>query len=237
MKGLYDMAKFDVSFSQTGLGTKIKSSCNEVFIINGIMQDASHINYSAVQNASYITGLEIYEERIGISVNFSIKRDISLYDMVVPDHAPEIFKDSKTAWNILEVYEDAQVMSYFEKQEKQITLEQYEKKFSGAIKGVLVLPIELSLEQNNDLLKNYIRTQFTDKGHFVTYAIHLDKGNPTAHLLISQRTIKDDGTFSMKKNREMLSRTGIYLLCKEWAEVTNKHLEMAGQDARIDYRH
>ena len=70
----------------------------------------SHISRStgcsAVQNAAYITGEKLHEERRGITANYSNRDDVYYGETLAPEWAGDEFRNTEKAWNLLENYED-----------------------------------------------------------------------------------------------------------------------------------
>ena len=75
----------------------------------------------------------------------------------------------------------------------------------------MALPIELSLEQNISLIEDYVQTQFVSDGMCADVCIHdTDGHNPHAHILLTIRPLKEDGTWQAKTEKEYLCfRDGI----------------------------
>ena len=75
----------------------------------------------------------------------------------------------------------------------------------------MALPVELSLEQNIRLIENYVQTQFVSDGMCTDVCIHdTDGHNPHAHILLTIRPLKENGTWQAKTEKEYLCfRDGI----------------------------
>lgn len=122
---------------------------------------------------------------------------------------------------------------------------------------IMSLPRELSREQNAELVRDWCETATKGKAAYFA-AIH-DKGkdaqNPHAHVIIRDRDYSRDydaekkrprviGTSTGKKEIAEAERRGVapppratsYDLRQSWAEATNRHLERAGFDVRVDHR-
>lgn len=95
------------------------------------------------------------------------------------------------------------------------------------------LPIELNASQNIALMKECMET-FTREGMIADWSIHLEVGNPHAHVLLTMREITENG---FGKKVEAWNDWKKY---KEWrfefADITNRHLALNHIDARIDPR-
>lgn len=189
---------------------------------------------SAVQNAAYITGTNLHEERRDQPARYGYKaKEVSFAKTYAPEWAGEDFHNTEKAWNAFENYEDEYAMLRYKKPETQ---EKHKQTAQTGMTVVAALPRELSPEIQKELMEDFIKNNFVSKGHVVTLGIHQDEGNPHAHLLISHRPIKEDGTISYTKNRAMCSRLGLKEQRKNWADMVNHYLEREGLDVRIDHR-
>ncbi|MDM5142970.1 Mobilization protein A [Lactococcus lactis] len=104
--------------------------------------------------------------------------------ILLPENAPEWAKDRQKLWNEVEAV-DRKVNS------------RYAKEFNVA------LPIELSEDEQKELLTEYVLKTFVDKGMVADIAIHRDKdGNPHAHVMLTNRPFNADeaGDKKQKKN-------------------------------------
>ncbi|PID65979.1 MAG: DNA primase [Gammaproteobacteria bacterium] len=133
----------------------------------------------------------------------------------------------------------------------------YERKNGVLFREVeIALPIELSVEKNKNLTLDFCRYLTAEKSLPYTVAIHAGKGNnPHAHILISERM--NDGHdrtpetwFRRAANKGKSPATGgakkadlgksrkswLESTRAKWAEIANKHLEIAGYSERIDHR-
>ena len=70
---------------------------------------------------------------------------------------------------------------------------------------VVALPIELSREQQIELLQDFIREQFVSDGMCADAAIHdTDGHNPHAHILLTVRPLDEQGHWQYKTEKEYL---------------------------------
>ena len=70
---------------------------------------------------------------------------------------------------------------------------------------VAALPIELSHQQQIELLQDFIREQFVDEGMCADVAIHdTDGHNPHAHILLTVRPLDEHGKWQYKTEKEYL---------------------------------
>jgi ATP-dependent exoDNAse (exonuclease V) alpha subunit len=101
-------------------------------------------------------------------------------EIMLPSHAPPSFTDRSTLWNSVEQIEkssDAQLAREIE----------------------VALPVELSRAEQLALVRAFVKDNFVDAGMCADFAIH-DKGtgNPHAHIMLTVRPLKEDGTWGAK---------------------------------------
>ena len=128
----------------------------------------------------------------------------------------------------------------------------------------IALPIELTMEQNIALAREYVKRTFVSAGMCADLCVHdTGEGNPHFHLMLSLRPINENGTWGGKQKKEyILDRDGnkIYdpkkrqYKCrsipstdwndrgnadkwrKAWEDMVNAELKRIGSDSRIDRR-
>jgi ATP-dependent exoDNAse (exonuclease V) alpha subunit len=181
-------------------------------------------NRSAVACASYRSGEELHDERLGRSFKFQRDERVAHTEIIAPDSAPEWVSDRAQLWNSVEANErrkDAQLSREFQ----------------------IALPHELSRRQQRELLGGWVREQITSKGLVADVAIHatydLDQSNDHAHVMTTFRSIDEDGNWSKKKDRPTITERKQQLdqWRSSWAAHANAALEKAGYDDReIDHR-
>ncbi len=175
---------------------------------------------SAVASASYRSGDTLYDMRAEKTFDYRGKEDVIHTEIMVPEHAPVWASERQMLWNQVEAVEkrkDAQL----------------------ARDIIAALPRELNREQQIALVREFVKTQFVDKGMVADCCIHSktssDMGtNPHVHIMLTTRDVSKDG-FG-KKNREWNDRTLVSAWRDSWAETTNRHLEAAGRSERLDLR-
>ena len=156
---------------------------------------------SAVASAAYISGEKIKNEWDGVTHDYTRKQGVISKEIYLPDHAPEEYKDRKTLWNSVELFEknsNAQLARNF----------------------IISLPKELSIEENKKMLEEYIQTNFVKEGMIVDLAIHDEsrEGNQNihAHIMTIVRPINEDGTWGQKSKKE-------YILDEKGEKILNKN--------------
>ncbi|MFG1404232.1 Ti-type conjugative transfer relaxase TraA [Xanthobacter sediminis] len=207
---------------------------------------------SAVTAAAYRHRTSMVDQARGKSVSFAHKAcDLLHSEVSLPPDAPEWIRAavqdrtpaeaSEAIWNIAqdtEVRLDAQL----------------------AREVLLALPIELSLDQNIALVREFVETHLTSKGIVADWVIHGAKDNPHVHLMHTLRPLTiggfgpkvspvlgEDGkplrvVTNARPNGQIVYNqfVGERSVDKTWklgwADAANRHLAMAGHDIQIDMR-
>lgn len=171
---------------------------------------------SAVAAAAYRAGERLHDERTGLTHDFSRRREEIEQRIYAPEGAPEWVRDRSRLWNAVEEAE--------RRRDSQLSREIN-----------VALPKELSRDQHRELIDQYVREQFVAKGMIADVAIHWgNPENPHAHIMLTMRTVGAEGFGAKERdwNRpEMLEQWR-----ERWAEQTNRELERAGREERIDHR-
>ncbi len=197
---------------------------------------------SSVGFGAYISGSNGRDERTGVSYNYSNKKEVICSRILAPEGAPEWALNAHTLWNQVEKFEDELATFRFaghENPEKnKRSLDAREKLISSAQTAQTImcaLPLELTSEQAETCVEEFLEARFVSRKLVTQYAIHWDKGNPHFHAQITRRALVD-GKLSHIKDREISSKPELMKTRNAWEVVVNKHLELAGHDVRIDAR-
>jgi len=199
---------------------------------------------SAVAGAAYRAGDRFTNEYNGQTYDYTNKPGVIHTEILLPDHAPREYLDRSTLWNAVEKVEAA-------------------KNSQLAREIEIAFPVELSMEQNISLAREYLQEHFVSKGMCVDLCIHdEDRGNPHAHVMLTMRPIEQDGTWGAKSKKEyILDENGEKIKLKSgeyksrkinavdwneqtkaeewraaWADITNRYLEQSNHAERIDHR-
>jgi Ti-type conjugative transfer relaxase TraA len=171
---------------------------------------------SGVASAAYRSSESLYDERYGMTHDYTRKEGVEHSEILLPMNAPKSFADRQTLWNAVESIEkrkDSQLARELE----------------------IALPIELKHDENVELVRDYVKTHFVAKGMIADFSIHEDDpNNPHAHILLTMRAVNESG-FG-KKVRSWNAKADLYKWRDLWAERANEHLARAGHDVRIDHR-
>lgn len=201
---------------------------------------------SAVLSAAYRHCAKMEFEREARSIDYTLKQGLLHEEFVIPEDAPDWLRKmvtdrsvsaaSEAFWNAVEAFEkrsDAQLA-------KDVTI---------------ALPIELSTEQNIELVRDFVARHITANGMVADWVFHDAPGNPHIHLMTTLRALTNDG-FGSKKvailgpdGKPQRNEAGkiVYELWAGgaddfnafrdgWFACQNRHLALAGLDIRVDGR-
>jgi hypothetical protein len=169
---------------------------------------------SSVHAAAYRSGEALQNDQSDMTHDYTRKRGVVHTEILLPDSAPEAYRNRATLWNAVEQAEkrkDAQTARDID----------------------IALPVELSRQGQLALLRKFIKENFVDSGMCADFAIHDKKdGNPHAHILLTTREVSPAG-FG-RKNREWNQPSQLKRWREGWANCCNEFLKEF--DKRIDHR-
>ena len=141
---------------------------------------------SAVAASAYLSCSHLYNDYDGVQHDYTRKQGLVWQRVFLPEYAPQEWQDREKLWNAVEEVETA-------------------KDSRLAREFVVALPIELSREQQIELLQDFIREQFVSDGMCADAAIHdTDGHNPHAHILLTVRPLDERGKWQYKTEKEYL---------------------------------
>ena len=141
---------------------------------------------SAVAASAYLSCSRMLNEYDGVQHDYTRKQGLAWQAVFLPPMAPSEWQDREKLWNAVEEAEKT-------------------KDSRLAREFVAALPIELSRQQQIELLQDFIREQFVDEGMCADVAIHdTDGHNPHAHILLTVRPLTETGAWQHKTEKEYL---------------------------------
>lgn len=187
-------------------------------------QSANFCSGSAVQKAAYMTSKSLQDERTGITHNYQHgrgKKIATTIDLGITfADGSKIHTREKDRHNAY-----ARFWSKVEQEEKR-------KDARTARSLILALPYELDKEKNKQLVQKYADHLAKAYGCAVHAVIHLDDPkNPHAHLLLTTREAKSDGSFGEKIRILDTPKSAHFELDrmrKKWMELNNEALKPYG---------
>ena len=141
---------------------------------------------SAVAASAYLSCSRLYNDYDGIQHDYTKKQGLVWQEVFLPEYAPQEWQDRERLWSAVEEVETA-------------------KDSRLAREFVVALPIELSREEQIELLQEFIQEQFVADGMCADAAIHdTDGHNPHAHILLTVRPLGEQGKWQYKTEKEYL---------------------------------
>ena len=159
-----------------------------------------------VASASYRSDEALYSERTDEKIKFKnhIVKPESM--ILTPQNAPEWTNDRQRLWNEVDKVEKHNAKTKNPRLAKEV---------------LLSLPNDFDREVQTELTKDFIKSEFVDKGMVADISIHRDDmNNPHAHVLLTQRPFNSDGTWGKKtKTRTQYDENGNAILNKNGNKV------------------
>ncbi|MBX3547684.1 MAG: Ti-type conjugative transfer relaxase TraA [Xanthobacteraceae bacterium] len=175
---------------------------------------------SAVAAAAYRSASRLRDDRLDRDHDFSNKPGVVHSEVMLPENAPEEWRDRERLWNDVEAFEkrkDAQLCREVE----------------------FAIPREMTQAQGVELARDFVAREFVDQGMIADLNVHWDMGadgmpKPHAHVMLTMRSVDESG-FGQKvrdwNRTEMIERWR-----ERWADHVNERLAELDIDARIDHR-
>lgn len=170
---------------------------------------------SSLYLAAYNAREKLTDEITGLTFNYTKKNDLYKCGIILPENAPAEFYDRSTLWNKCEAAE--------KRKDSQICRT-----------AILALCKELNGEQNEALLKKYLKQNFIKEGMIADYAIHDINGKPHAHIMLTMRRVTEKG-FDSKKERRWNDPKLAEIWRRKWSVLVNKTLKENGHNNTITH--
>jgi len=175
---------------------------------------------SALAAAAYRSASRLHDERLDRHHDFSNKTGVVRSEVMLPDGAPEEWRDREKLWNAVEAAEvrkDAQLAREVE----------------------FALPRELDQAEGIRLAREFVEREFVKRGMVADLNVHWDIGadsapKPHAHVMLTMREVGEEGFGAKVRD---WNRTDLLDHWREaWAEHVNQRLAELDIDARVDHR-
>ena len=138
--------------------------------------------------SAYLSCSNILNDYDGVRHDYTRKKGLVWQEIFLPEYAPAEWQDRGVLWNAVEEIEKT-------------------KDSRLAREFVPALPVELSKEQWQQLLSDFIKEQFVADGMCADVAIHdpYPPGhNPHAHIMLTVRPLDENGKWQYKTEKEYL---------------------------------
>lgn len=183
---------------------------------------------SVVACAAYRSGEKLDCEFYGKVQDYTRKTGVELSQIYAPENTKSVLLDRNQLWNSVEKAE---------RKKNALLAREFE----------IAFPNELNAQQRKKMLDELCQNLVKKHGVIVDAAIHAphtdggsDERNYHAHIMFTTRAIDPQtGEFSAKKYRDFSRDSGTKTVShwrESFADLTNKHLEKAGYDVRVDHR-
>lgn len=177
---------------------------------------------SATAAIAYRSGEKVMDERTGLVHDYTRRRGVEHTEIFLPENAPAWASQREQLWNAAELAE---------KRKNSTVAREFE----------VALPAELNREQRLELVREFARDLVQRHGMAVDVAIHEpgkegDHRNHHAHILCSTRRLTPEGFKDKTRELDDQKSGEVSHWRERWAEMSNRHLEKAGRQERIDHR-
>lgn len=169
-----------------------------IYHLNVKIISRGNVGKSIVAAAAYRSGSKIKDFSQNHTYNYTKKKEVVFHDVMLPENAPDEYHNSETLWNSVQTVET-------------------QKNAQLARDINIALPRECNREQHIEMLKKFINENFVKVGMCADVSIH-DKndGNPHAHILLTLRSIDENGKWLPKSRKEyVLDEDGNRILIKK----------------------
>ena len=167
---------------------------------------------SAVAKAAYNSHDLLTNEKTGERHDYRRKGEVFYSGIFAPKNAPEWAQDRQALWSAVERKET--------------------RKNSQLAREIEIsLPHELTQEQREYLIKDFVRENFVRKGMVADVALHTphpngDPRNYHAHVLLTMREIGPEG-FG-EKMRHLNKAAQLEEWREKWEHIANRYLDVSG---------
>ena len=137
---------------------------------------------SAVAAAAYRAGEKLTDYETGLVADYTKKSGVVYSEIALCENAPAEYADRQTLWSAVHQIEKAKDARLWREIE-------------------VALPKEFSRSDQIETVREFVK-RLTDQGMCADWSLH-DKGdgNPHAHIMLTTRSIKPDGTWAPKSRK------------------------------------
>lgn len=136
---------------------------------------------TAIAAAAYRAGTILTDNETGITHNYAKKSEVTYTEIILPEHAPEEYRNREILWNEVQKVET---------QDRARLAREWE----------VAIPNELDLDQAKTLIRNFGES-LVKEGMCIDLAIHWKNGNHHAHIMGTTRPIGKDGKWAPKERK------------------------------------
>lgn len=138
---------------------------------------------SAVASAAYQSAEKgLYSERLGQTFSYSSKEEVVFSEVLLPENAPDEYRDRQTLWNAVEAKENRSNSRY-------------------ARQFVIATPKEWNEQETIERSRVFIQQALVSKGMCVDWAFHRKENNPHLHIMATVRGFNQDGSWAQMEKK------------------------------------
>lgn len=179
---------------------------------------------SSVAASAYRAGEKLVNERDGLEHDYSKRSGVELAKLYAPEQTPEELLNRQVLWNLVEATEkrkNSQLAREFE----------------------IAFPCELNAKQREAMLDDLCQQIVARHGVVVDACIHAphtatgsDERNYHAHIMLTTRRMEKGQLTEKTREFNDTGKQEVEYWREAFAQIANKHLQMAGHTAQIDHR-
>ena len=183
---------------------------------------------SVASSLSYIRGERVYDKYLGEWHDNSFRTDVLHKEISLPPSVPSVYQ---TPQRLVDALNDS---------ERRI-----DSQMARSI--IMALPNEMDINQQIELVREFIDRYFTANNMCAAFAIHSGRksepeahatdvrmSNPHAHIIAPIRQIGEKGFYRTKLgSRQFNSKKFLYSMREGWADIQNRGYERLGLPFRV----
>lgn len=168
---------------------------------------------SAVASAAYRSGEKLVNEYDGLEHDYTKKHWIEYKEIILPECAPNEYKDRNTLWNAVEKIEKSNMARLSREFEValpvELTQEQQIEVLQKFIKDEII-PLNLCADIciHNPPVMNDYKQPIDDTGHPTKEKDKMIFRNPHAHVMVTMRPLDSNGKWEKKSEVEYICKRG-----------------------------
>ncbi|SDO86297.1 Ti-type conjugative transfer relaxase TraA [Aureimonas jatrophae] len=214
---------------------------------------------SAVASAAYRHACVMFREQTELTINYSKKLGGVHSELALPDDAPAWVRD-QLGFADPDVHRLDGPQAVAASEILWNAVERGEKRIDAryATDLIVALPRELSEAQNIELIRDFVRQNYTDRGRIADWAYHAPEDkqhNPHAHIMTTVRPLTETGFgaktiaqldadgVAIRSDKGAIayakwagSKPELLAVREAWATSVNVALHEAGIEATVDHR-
>jgi ATP-dependent exoDNAse (exonuclease V) alpha subunit len=208
-----------------------------------VIPSAAYRSGSILHKAAYRSGNILEHALARLTFNYKARaQEVVHTEILAPEHGPSWLKTPAEAEGDMSHQRDMRERLWN-------TIETVEKRKDSQLarEFIAALPKELNREQQIELVRNWCKAEFVDKGFVVDFALHKSKNgkNPHTHILVTTRPVEGEGFGKKPSNAGKFNGRGVVgkqaksdLVAwrESWGVHANKMLEKSGSRERVDHR-